>query len=115
MTTILVYVIAAFGLTYILGHAIVTRGLREWAFNLTFTRGEYIPFSPLRPLVMLVECPACCGFHIGFWGALFIGPRFFPAGFWLTFLAALGVGCFTAGSNYLLGRLTGIIQPSTED
>lgn len=118
MITLTVYTIAAFGFAYIIGHAMITRSLREWAYDFgLFYRMVELETTdvvsagstalmprvyPLRWFVQLIECPACLGFHTGFWSWLWYSRD--P-------VAALLAGCFVAGSNYLLGRQTGLIPP----
>lgn len=107
MTALIVYTVAAFGLAYIAGHSVITRYLRE----LLWEAGEVAPIT--RWLVMLVECPACLGFWLGLLaGALGFTPE--PVSIRTAFAFAL----YTAGSNFLLGKLTGIMpsqsQPTLE-
>lgn len=95
-TFLVLYALAAFGLAYILGHSLITRGAREWVYDFHFgDSGLY----PLRWLALLVECPACSGWWIG----LAAGYHF--QGIPLAIFAAL----FTTSTNYLLGRATGLI------
>lgn len=94
--TLIVYTVAAFGLAYVLGHAVITQRLREELFNRS-SLGMW--------LVLLLECPACCGFWIGF-GAGAYGLVLGELSPWLrTFLVAF----YTAGANFLLGRATKLI------
>lgn len=48
----------------------------------------------------LICCPACTGFHIGFWPALV--TEGFPQ--------ALVMGFYSCGANFLIGRLSGVIK-----
>lgn len=130
MLTMLCYVIAAFGLAYVLGHSIITKKPREWAYALGFGR-KLVPvepnevikhgshafahrFYPLRWLVELIECPMCCGWHSGFWFWILFVIRYPPDG--IHYVPSVDipigfiVGFFTAGSNFILGRATGLVD-----
>lgn len=102
MNDLLPYLLAAFGLAYIVGHAkisLVPRLLLGGSLH------AEPPVKPLVPvvgpfLVDLAECPACFGFWVGLVYALAVGGGFGDA---------LWLGCLTSGSNFLLGRLTKLI------
>jgi len=106
MIGLLIYVVAAFGFAYVVGHSVISKRAREitWGF------GEAFP--PLRWIVLLLECPACCGFWIG----LFVGLAG-PAGYVeaLAPIPALALAFFTAGSNLLLAVAVGITQFPPEE
>jgi hypothetical protein len=93
-----VYSFAAFGLAYIAGHARISLPIRQaW---------QDAGLSAF--LLELVECPACFGFWIG------VGAT--VAAIWLgadTPLVAL-LPFYTSGSNYVLGRATGLIAREEE-
>jgi hypothetical protein len=58
-------------------------------------------------LVTLLECPACFGWHVGFWlglAATLLFPTL-PFRWWLPPALAF----YTAGSNFILGRATGLM------
>ena len=102
-----IYTIAAFGCAYVLGHSVASRRVRE----ILWAAGAIAPMW--RWLVMLIECPACLGFWIGWavWIAtLSLWPIEPP---W--YLAGTAGAFYTAGSNFLLGRLTGLMPlPAVE-
>lgn len=106
MTGILMYVVTVFGLAYVIGHSVITKRPRE----LLFEFGSVFP--PAVWLVLLLECPAC----LGFWTGLIIG-LVWPASY-IVILApwpAVTLAFFTAGSNFLLGRATGLMpHPNPE-
>jgi hypothetical protein len=102
-----IYTIAAFGCTYVLGHSVASRHVRE----VLWEAGAIAPMW--RWLVMLIECPACLGFWIG----LFVGGACAPLwpGENPLILAAVIGAFYTSGSNFLLGRLTGLMPlPAVE-
>ena len=85
------YLLAAFGVAFTVGHSEITLGARE-----ALDRRGIVA----RWVVRLMECPACLGFHLGWIYALAVGSEFHPVT--LAFL--------TCGSNFILGRLTGLIK-----
>jgi hypothetical protein len=91
---LLIYTIAIFGFVYIVGHARISLPVREW-----------IATTPFAAVLALIECPAClswwCGLGAGFGG---FAPIPFPS---LT-VAAFALAFYSAGSSYLLARLTGL-------
>ncbi len=118
-----IYVFCAFGLAYIVGHAVVTRGLREWAYGWGIwrrlvrvdTTAAIKPGSttrepslyPLRWLVILIECPSCCGF----WEGLAVGWYL-----WHAAGPAVIAGLYTTSTNFFIGRATGLIaKPSRQE
>lgn len=58
-------------------------------------------------LLRLLECPACFGFWIG----VMASPLFYPQSLQVAILLPL----YTAGANYMLGRLTGIVPHPNEE
>jgi hypothetical protein len=103
-----IWIFASFGLAYILGHAVITQAARELA---------YAKGGLLRLLVMLVECPACCGFWIGeFTGYWMLRDIWtVPLGLWGAVLTFSFVGgFFVCATNYVLARWTGLV-PSAQD
>ncbi len=106
MVQLVFYTLAAFGLAYVIGHSIATKAIREGLFTLG------APLPPLRWLVWLVECPACFGFWIGWFTGLWFAWES-PLGRQL--LAAFAIACYTAGTNFVLGKLTGLMQPEVKD
>lgn len=140
------YVLAAFGLAYIVGHSRISRpfrillaGPREysqrcdhcgklssrrvpdvlsgWPCEHCFTRNaiwESADVTPYRPrdfFVELVECPAC----FGTWTGLALGllmPTLLPLELPRA-AAGLALATFTAATNYLLGRASGLVSRET--
>lgn len=91
------YTIAAFGFAVIIGHAEVTLPIRRGLAALTAIRVLSIPAVVL---LKLIQCPMC----IGAWtGAV---TSYVLRGDWLD---VIGAGCYVAGANFVLGRLTGLI------
>lgn len=82
--------IATYGASWALGCAEVSRPVREALGKLPHTKW----------LMKLICCPACTGFHIGFWPALV--TEGFPQ--------ALVMGFYSCGANFLIGRLSGVIK-----
>jgi len=83
------YTFAAFGFAFVVGHAKISLPFREW---LGGRRGLLARF-----LLALAECPPCVGFWVGV-AAAFRSP--FP----------LLLPFYTVASNFILGRLTGLIE-----
>jgi hypothetical protein len=96
-----VFTFSAFGLAYVLGHSMITKAVREYLFDLA---ESYFP--PAKWLVLLVECPACLGFWIGFVSGL-LGPTGYAEP--LATVPPLALGCYVAGTNFVLGRATGLM------
>jgi hypothetical protein len=90
-SALIAYSVFAFGVAYVLGKSVISRRAREILHDWRLTRG----------LVLLVECPACCGFWIGL-----------CCGFWLysAWRVALFLAFFTTATNYFLGRMTGTME-----
>lgn len=107
------YLIAAFGLAYIVGHSTISLPVRVWLggspakpdLNLTAVPGALGPLGDW--LVTLLECPACFGFWTGI-AASFLGVAF-PELVTHRLVAPLALGCLTSGSNFIVGRLTKLI------
>ena len=102
MLPLFVWLLAAIGFAYIVGHSVISLPVR------LYLAGDDEAPGALPGLVALLECPACLGTWCGaIAGAL--APQWFGASSsWLGF--ALGA-CATCGSNYLLGRATGLLPP----
>lgn len=116
------YMLAAFGLAYIVGHSAISLPIR---LKLGGVPAKFVPaekegdqpktipaipgaFGPAGDfLVVLLECPACFGFWLGI-GAAYAGVTFpdFPA---IPHVWPVMLGCLTAGINFILGRLTKLI------
>lgn len=94
-----VLTIAAFGLAYVIGHSKITLPLRAWI-------DPGMPISSLWRafrmfVVTLLECPACLGFWIGVFFALYSG---------FDLRTILVVGFYVAATNFIIGRMTGLIE-----
>ena len=100
MLALAFYVLAVFGFCFAVGHAGVSQGVRE---SMAYWQ------RPLTDwLLALVQCPACLGFWVGL-GTGAVHPALVP--FELVWpLAALALGFFTCGANYVLGVATGWIS-----
>ena len=97
------YIVSMFGLAYIVGHSAITKRLREWIVgDLSVAEWNHILFR--RPLVDLLECPACFGFWSGIAMAL-IGSVPFEVQF-----NVIAWGLFTAGSNFIIAELTKLVD-----
>lgn len=119
------YLLAAFGLAFIVGYAKISLPLRTW-----LVREKYQRWSPAlevyqwydsrfvelrRWLVDLLQCPACLGFWIGAtfaladpWvlgAAVALGVSHLPV-----FVTALLLGLVTTASNFILGVITRLIE-----
>lgn len=117
LLTFVVYFLAQFGFAYIVGFAKISELPRYLLAPPTriMVSGNEAPAPGLVNrirwwLIQLVECPACLGFWTGAIGGRFLldgvgvaAPFSTP---WLLFIF---FGCATAGSNFLLGRLTRLI------
>lgn len=105
MALLVFYTFAAFGFAYVLGHAVISRPFRDALYSLGQT------FPPLRWLVLLLECPAC----FGFWTGLGVGLWAFDLDGGYRILAAAILACYTAGVNFALGKLLGLMPPEVKD
>lgn len=126
----IIYLLAAFGLAYIVGHSTISLPFRVWlggvpekfANPLSFDTPDGAPAKPgaLGPfgdfMCAMIECPACFGFWIGVTAALTgvipvhteFADTIWPAT-WRWFTWPVMLGCVTAGSNYAISRLTRLI------
>lgn len=116
MIALVFYFAAAFGAAYIVGHARVSLGVRT-----ALAEQRWHPTWPLTlTFVELLECPACFGTWFGF----FVGiarhelvplvPTLPPGqlGEAITATASgVWLALATAGSNYILARLTRLVPP----
>lgn len=90
---VLVWTGIAFGFAYGVGHSVITLGARVWLSQ----------FKPLYWPLALIECPACLGFWLGLATGAWISHDWF---------FALMSGLFTMATNFVLGRMTGLIPNS---
>lgn len=104
--SLLLFFLASFGLAFVLGHSKITLPFRTWLGGAP--DGNPRPAVPgLGPwIVMLLECPACLGFHFG-WAVVVWGP---PLGVPFTFWWAVAVmSCATSAVNLLLAKHVGML------
>lgn len=97
MIHLLIYLLAAFGVAFVVGYSEVSLPIRE--------RLAARPRAGIWA-AKLMECPACLGFHIGWAYAVGFRPEFLPSGWGAVALLAFA----TAGSNLILGRIVGLIK-----
>ncbi len=98
-----IYTLAAFGYAYVLGFAVISLPIRRALDpgNKVETAGAFVRSFTLT----LIECPACLGWWVGAWAGVIWGwgePGKFATIFMLAF--------YTCGTNFILGRLTGLIR-----
>lgn len=100
------YSIAAFGLAFCAGFAKISFGVRVW-----LSQRES---RPIHWFVLLLECPACLGFWIGLITAPWVRT-------WQPFAREIPLipfmilhAFFTCGSNFIIGRATGLIRDNPE-
>ena len=110
MTLLFFYTVAAFGLAYIIGHSAISLGVRE---NISWIGRRGAPGKlawVATWFLALIECPAC----FGTWTGLVVGalyPQIVP--FALSWpLASLALGLYSAGTGFILGKATGLIEES---
>jgi len=100
---VIIWTVAAFGAAYVLGHSNITRGIREVIHGPIspeeLDKGE-IQITPRRFPVMLLECPGCAGWWLG------LGAGFFICGSNPDAVIILISAFYTAGSNFILSKLT---------
>ena len=109
------YLLAAFGLAYIVGHSTISLPVRKWMGGIPERQINGVTFTPIPGalgrfgdfITALIECPACFGFWtglaMGFAHLVTVPADLLPTGWPLT------LACVTAGSNFILGRLTRLI------
>jgi len=104
---VIIWTVAAFGAAYVLGHSIATQRLREILYGPVDRDGDGEVSEPIPPRstlrripVMLLECPACLGFWLG------LGAGFFICGSNPDAVIILISAFYTAGSNFILAKLT---------
>jgi len=92
MQILLIHTFAAFGIAFVIGYSKITYGIRV-------ALDEGNGFS--HWILSLMECPACLGFWIGFMTAQAKG---------LGWVISFAIGFYTAGTNFVIGRATGLIR-----
>lgn len=108
MIQLLIYSVAAFGFAFIAGFSKISFPIRNWIDPGKFTTSV----GAIRALlVMLIECPPCLGFWTGIVASAVLELRVFqiPTWQWIVLLAL-----YTSGSNFILGRVTGLIPKAEE-
>lgn len=94
MTWLLIYTVAIFGVAYVCGHSAISLSIREW---IATTRFGFV--------LALIECPACLSWWLGL-GVGLAGPPGYLAD--LSSMPAFVLAFYSAGSSYILARLTGL-------
>lgn len=126
---IFVLIFAAFGLSFVIGYSKLTLAIREWLATPVKLKQlevvEKIPIGensanvighPVRPplavaqwTLALMECPACLGWHVGFWMSIVVSVQ--AQAHWTQAIAdAIMFGFLITGTNYFLGRVTKLIR-----
>jgi len=96
------YTFAIFGSAYVIGHSAITLPLREWISR--------SPSSLAAVFLALVECPACLSAWLGLFSglaALYYAAATFAA--WPSWAVPLAFAFYSAGTSYVLARVTGLI------
>jgi len=108
MRWVFVFNVAAFGLAFIVGRAEITDPFRGLLVFLS-ERHTFIGWIT-RWGARLLECVVCTGFWIGFvFGAYHWRP---DAARWGL---AIATGCYVSGANFILGRMTRLIEDPPEE
>lgn len=108
------YTVAAFGLAFILGFSKISLPVRMWIDP----GSKVTTFLRLIRLFILtlIECPACLGFWTGFLYGLWVFGVFEPPIFdGASTSFAVMLGLYTCGTNFILGRVTGLVPIESED
>lgn len=92
------YFLAAFGVAYVLAAAYITLPFREWLAK----QGTLAAW-----LLLLLECPACTGWHLG-WLSIAFGIVELPR----TLFYGLVLAFATAAVNLILARIAGLTKDS---
>lgn len=113
MTTLILYLFAAFGLAYIVGFSTLSRPVRELLaiYALGTDGGRTYPAALF--VLNLIECPMCFGWWTGLAAGVAVGlaaPWWWNGPVWLP---ALLLPFATAGSNLMLGTYAGIVDLRT--
>ncbi len=96
MISFLVFVVACFGLSWVIGWSKISYPIRE---RLSDAGSVWV--------LGLLECPGCLGWHTG-WLAIAFGIA--PPVFSRDVLGAMLCAFFIAGSNLVLARLCGLTE-----
>jgi hypothetical protein len=102
---LVVYTISAFGLAFAVGFGRISLPFRRWLEPKTIV-GSGDAFRQM--LLYLLECPACLGFWIGLGASFFV--QLDDNRLSLRMGAALLTAFYTSGSNFILGRVSGLIR-----
>ena len=97
--SLIFFSLAAFGAAWVVGYSKVSLPIRERLVTVKFGDYQIGDWA-----VQLLECPSC----FGFWLGLIVGPFFVP-------FHPIACGLFVTGSNFLLGRVTGLIDDDYND
>ena len=97
MLSYFLYFLAAAGLSYVLAASHITFGIRSWLADQKH--------ATATGLLLLVECMACTGWHIG-WLSVAVGIA--PGS--RTVTHALLLAFATAGSNLVHARISGLTK-----
>lgn len=95
------YLLAAFGVAFGVGHSELT-----YEFRKSLSKSNVLAQWFLK----LLECPACVGWHCGWVWIAIGGVHFF--GMSSTWHEALLLGFATCGSNLLLAKFAGLTDPA---
>lgn len=122
MNTVLFF-LGQFGFAYIVGHSAISAPFRYlFSPEMYVPEGQDAPPEPVPGrlnaarhwLTSLLECPACLGFWTGGFGAVLFGSAVgivahAPDNALDRMVLFVFFGCCTAGSNFLLSRLSRLI------
>jgi len=105
--TLVVYSFTVFGFVYVVGHAEITQPARDALFG----SGGITPGLAVRRFILnLIECPACLSWWGGFITSCSVFYYVLAAPFWPATLITFAFAFYSAGTSFVLGRLTGLIS-----
>lgn len=100
--------LASFGVCWIVGFSKITLPLRRLLGGWETDTEKYEPLFPGAGWICnLIECPGCLGFHLGWIYELTLGPTGISGPRWFQVIV---VGAAFAASNFILGRITRLID-----